>query len=75
MTVTHDDLALLMGEVKGRLESIDHRLINVEGDLGRLKDVASVGRGALWAAFKVGAILMAVGAAIAWASKQFAWLS
>ncbi len=70
MTASHDDLAFLIGEVKGRLDSIDHRLVRVEGDLSGLKEVASIGRGALWAALKVGTVLAAVGAALGWTLKQ-----
>lgn len=56
-----------IGALDARMDSLERQVEKIDVNLERLAAAANMGRGALWAATKIGAVLLIVIAAFAWA--------
>lgn len=63
---THLDLHRQMGALQSQMADTREDVAEIKKDVAALKEAAQMGKGAWWAMVKVGAALMALGAAIGW---------
>jgi len=61
--ITHGDLKLLLGELKGDIKALHGRLEKVEVGVNSLKKLANMGKGAGWMLFRIGGTLAVLSAA------------
>ena len=70
-TVSHADLLLAIGEVRGEVRHLHDDMNGVKSDVRELRTALNMGKGALWLAIKIGVVLTAIGGAAAWAWERF----
>lgn len=65
--VSHEQIMAAIGKLQGTVAAMGRQVEDIDARTRKLEAIANMGRGALATALKLGALLAAIGAALAWA--------
>lgn len=64
--ISHEDIYREVGSIDARLDGLEKWMASVDRNVNELKDAASMGKGAWWAALRIGAALLLIIGAVGW---------
>lgn len=64
--VSHEDIYQKVGAIDARLDGLEKWMESVDRNVNELRDAANMGKGAWWAALRIGAVLLLIIGAAAW---------
>lgn len=62
---THEEIYQKIGALDARMDNVERSVEKIDGNVEQLTEAANMGRGAWWAALKIGGVLV-MAAAAAW---------
>ena len=68
---THEEIYEKIGALDARMDNVERSVEKIDGNVERLTRAANMGRGAWWAALKIGGVLVMAVAAAAWVWGRF----
>ena len=64
---SHADLYEKIGALDARMDNVEGTVKKIDDNVEKLTEAANMGRGAYWAAVKMGGLTIACAGAVAWA--------
>ncbi|HEX9668791.1 MAG TPA: hypothetical protein VGC93_04840 [Thermoanaerobaculia bacterium] len=68
--ISHADLYERLGALHARMDNVERRIEKIDANVERLAAAAQMGRGAWWAATKLGGLLLLAMGALGWLWAQ-----
>ena len=63
---THEEIYEKIGALDARMDNVERSVEKIDGNVEKLTQAANMGKGAWWAAVKIGGFLVIMLSALAW---------